>query len=114
MKQRQPKFDLILAEAVQEGLKSISPSVSSVVIFYLKRNKSIRSNEYIDDPQAFEEGLRKIFGFGAKVIEKKILEILYVKLELPRNIETDFQFSEEVKKAQKLLDHSDLVVAETL
>jgi hypothetical protein len=114
MRQRQFKFDLILAEAAQEGLKSISPSVPSVVIFYLKRNKSIRSNECIDDPEAFEEGLKKIFGFGAKVIEKKILEILYVKLELPRKIENDFKFSEEVKKAQTLLDHSDLEIAETL
>lgn len=113
MKQRQPKFDLVLAEAVQEGLSSISPSVSSVVLFYLKKNRSIQSDQYIDDPQAFEEGLKKIFGFGAKVIEKKIIEVLYVKLAVPRKIKDDFKFAEEVKNAQKLLDPTDLVVAET-
>lgn len=111
MKTRQPKFDLVLAEAIQEGLSSISPSIPSVVFFYLKKNGSIQSDESIDDPQAFEEGLKKIFGFDAKVIEKKILEVLYVKLQIPPTIEDDFRFAEKVKDAQKLLDSTDFIVA---
>jgi len=100
-------------EAVQEGLNSISPSVSNVVFFYLKKNASIRFDEYIVKPEALEEGLEKIFGLGAKVIEKKILEVLYVKLEVPRKIEDDFEFAEEVKNAQKLLESAELEVLET-
>ena len=107
MKQRKPKFDLVLAEAVQEGLSSISPSISSAVFFYLKKNASIQSDQYIDDPEAFEEGLRKLFGFGAKVIEKRILEVLYVKLDAPQKIEDSFKFIDEVRKAQLLLDSND-------
>jgi len=113
MKRRQPRFHVVLAEAVYEGLSSISPSVPSVVFFYLKKSRAIQSDQYIEDPQAFEDGLKKIFGFGAKVIEKKILEVLYVKLEVPRTIEEGFRFAEEVKNAQKLIDSADLVVEET-
>ena len=113
MKHRQSKFDLVLAEAVQEGLSSIGSSIPSVVLFYLKKKGSIQSNHYIDDPEAFDEGLKKIFGFGTKIIEKKILEVLYIKLEVPRKIENDFNFAAEVKKAQRLLDSTDLVVTET-
>jgi len=113
VKQRPSRFNTVLAEAVHEGLNSISPSVPSVVFFYLKKNAAIQSDRYIDSPEAFDEGLKKIFGFGAKVIEKKILEILYVKLEIPRKIEDDFEFAEKVKSAQKLLDSTELAVAET-
>lgn len=113
MKRRKPKFDAVLAEAVHEGLSSISPSIPPVVFFYLQKNASIRSDQYIDDPQAFDEGLEKIFGFGAKVIEKKILEVLYSKIEIPLKIEGDFNFAEEVKNIQRLLNSKDLMVAET-
>ena len=113
MKQKQPKFYVFLTEAVHEGLSSISPSIPPVVLFYLKKDGSIQSDCLIDDLEAFEGGLKKIFGFGAKVIEKKILEVLYTKLEVTMEIKGDFKFAEEVKNAQKLLDSIDLVAAKT-
>ncbi len=113
MKQRQSEFNVILTKAVLESLSSISPSINSVVFFYLKNNRSIRSDNYIDDPEAFDEGLKKIFGFGAKVIEKKILEFLYMKLQVPQKIREDFKFADEVKKAQKLSSSTALIVGET-
>jgi hypothetical protein len=109
VKQRQPKFHVFLTEAVHEGLSSISPSIPSVVFFYLKKDGSIQSDYLIDDLEAFEGGLKKIFGFGAKVIEKKILEALYIKLQVTRDIKDDFEFVEEVKSAQRLLGSIDLV-----
>jgi len=83
------------------------------VFFYLKKDGSIQSDCLIDDLEAFEGGLKKIFGFGAKVIEKKILEVLYIKLEVTMEIKDDFKFAEEVKNAQKLLDSIDLIAAKT-
>lgn len=104
---------MVLVEAVQEGLSSISPSISSVVLFYLQRVDAIRCDQHFIDPEAFADGLDKIFGCGAKVIERKILEFLYVKLEAPQKIGDRFEFTEEVKKAQKLLGFTDLLSAET-
>lgn len=108
MKQRKPRFDVVLTESVVKGLDSISPSIHSVTLFYLKKNKSIPLDDYIADAKVIDEGLKEIFGIGAKVIEKKILEFLYMKLEVPIRIRDDFDFTEEVKKAQKLLGSGDL------
>jgi len=112
VKRGQPKFEVVLVEAVQEGLNSISPAVSDVVLFHLQKQASIRIDEHVIDPEAFDDGLQKIFGCGAKVIEKKILERLYLKLETPQKIKCDFKFAEEVKKAQKLLGSNGVIVAE--
>jgi hypothetical protein len=94
---------VILTEAVHEGLSSICPSIPSVVFFCLRKDGSIQSDNMVRDPGAFEESLNKIFGFGAKIIEKKILEVLYIKLQAPKEIRGSFKFIEEVKNAQKLL-----------
>ena len=102
MKRRQSKFNTVLAQAVREGLDSIGPSISDAVLFHLQRTEAVCFDRYFVDIEAFDDGLKKIFGYGAQVIEKRILEVLYVKLEAPRKIGGCFRFPEEVKKAQKL------------
>jgi len=106
---QQPKFNALLVAAIQEGLNSIGPSISDIVLFYLRRNNSIRSDQPSIDPEAFDDGLKEIFGFGAKVIERRILEVLYVKLDVNIQLGEDFEFTEEVRKAHKLLNASNLV-----
>jgi hypothetical protein len=101
VKKGQSRFDIVLVEAVQEGLDSISPSVSNVVLFHLRKQSSIPCDEQCIDPEALDCGLRQIFGCGATVIEKKILEQLYQKLEAPHRVDGDFRFAEEVKKAKR-------------
>jgi hypothetical protein len=98
----QPKFNVALVEAVHEGLNSISPSISDTVLFHLQRVNAICIDQNFVDAEMFDDGLKKLFGFGAVVIERKILEFLYVKLDAPRKIADSFEFSEEVAKAQKL------------
>ena len=112
MKRGQSRFNTVLAQAVQEGLDSIGPSISDAVLFHLQRTDAVRSDRSFVDPEAFDDGLKKIFGYGAKVIEKRILEVLYVKLEAPRKIGGDFRFSEEVEKAQKLLGSTEILITE--
>jgi hypothetical protein len=104
MKQKQSEFYVVLAEAVQEGLRNIGPSIAPVVLSYMNKKASVRSDNYANDPEAFDESLKEIFGFGAKVIEKSILETLYGKLQSPKEVNHDFNFVEEVKNAQKFFD----------
>jgi hypothetical protein len=99
MKQKQSKFHVVLSEAIDEGLRDISPSIVPVVLSYMNKKASVRSDHYIYDPEAFDEALKEIFGFGAKVIEKLILEALYGKLQSSKEVNHDFNFVEEVKNA---------------
>lgn len=105
---------MVLVEAVQEGLDSISPSCTDIVLFHLQKHTSIRTDKPNIDPEAFDDCLKEIFGFGAKVIEKKILECLFLKLEAPQKIDCDFKFAEEVERAQRLLGSNGVLVAEAV
>lgn len=109
-KQRVSKFDLILSQAVREGLSSICTSIPFVILPCLEKDGSIGPGGVVNDPKIFDESLKKIFGFGAKVIEKRILEVLYIKLQIDRKVGSSFSFSEEIKNVQKMLPPTELRV----
>lgn len=111
MNSKKPKFNVILFQAVYEGLNSIGTSVPSAILPYLERDGSIGPGHVINDAKAFDEGLKKIFGFGAKVIEKKILEILYAKLQIPQQIEDSFSFPEKIQNVQNMLQSTKVQVS---
>lgn len=102
MKQGKPKFSTVLAEAVKDGLNSISPSISDVVVFYLQKRATVQFVHSAVDPKSIDEGLKEILGCGAEIVERKILESLHLRLEVKQKLEGSFDFAEEVKKAQKL------------
>ena len=99
-------MNAILIEAVNEGLSVMCSSAASSVFFFLRKNGSIESETNIKNLESFSEGLERIFGFGSKVIEKKILEVLYIKLRIPPP-HTDhyrFDFAEEVERVFELYE----------
>ena len=98
-----PEFRVILYQAVYEGLRSICPSAPEAVLLYLERDGSIGPDRTIEDPEAFHKGLSKIFGFGANLIERRILGILYERLQIDGEIQDRFCFLHEVKTVRKKL-----------
>jgi len=62
VKQRQSEFCVVLAEAIHEGLRNVSPSIPLAMFLYMNKKTSVRSDHYVDDPEAFDEGLKEIFG----------------------------------------------------
>ena len=113
LKEGSPCFNAVLVQAVQEGLDNIGPCISEAVLVHLQNVDAFHSHEQSIDPEALDCGLKKIFGYGAKLIEKRILEVLYRKLENPRKIGDDFTFSEEVKKAQKIRSSTAMIANES-
>jgi len=103
LKERKPEFDTVLTEAVHEGLDSIGPSIADAVLFYMRKKASIQPNCHDLDPENFDCCLKGLFGWGAEIVEKRILECLYLKLEVQIKISGTFVFADEVKKARKLL-----------
>ena len=102
MKERKLEFGTVLTEAVHEGLDSIGPSIADAVLFYMKKKAAIQPDRHDLDPEIFDGCLKGLFGWGAEIVEKRILECLYLKLEVRIKIERGFVFADEVKKAQKL------------
>ena len=113
MKQNSPRFGAVLAEAVQEGLNSIGPSISDAVLFYVQKKAGAQLDQRDLDPEVYDRCFKAIFGWGAEIVEKKILECLYLKLEVKLRIKSGFVFIDEVKRARKFLDSADLTTDES-
>jgi len=103
LKERKLEFDTVLTEAVHEGLDSIGPSITDAVLFYMKKKAAIQLDSHDIDPEVFDGCLKGLFGWGAEIVEKKILECLYLRLEVRIKIARGFIFADEVKKAKKLI-----------
>jgi len=102
---RRNTFDEIFAEAVSEGLSWFSSLIAPVILISdatTPDSGRMKSKLYIEDAMVLEKSLEMVFGFGAKVLEKKILEVLYAKLQVNNNIGHSFKFAKEVEKASEL------------
>jgi hypothetical protein len=102
-------FEKALSQAINEGLESISTIVAPVLRAYLDdavfcEIGRMKTRSTIRDVRKLESGLEKMFGFGAKVFEKKILESLYIRLELKSETRENLSFSQAVKKAKEVFD----------
>jgi hypothetical protein len=74
-------FEQAFLEAMDEGFLILGESGREAIYFHLKKECSAKREEFADKPEILVDGLAKIFGVGAQVIEKAILKSLYCRLE---------------------------------
>ena len=101
------EFEEILAEAVYEELSLISRMVAPAIDICVQKATNVeiglrKTRLDINDCEELEKGLEKVFGFGGKVIECRILKSLNTKIGVSQEIKQNFKFSDEVKTARKL------------
>ena len=101
MEEKTKDFDEIFIEAVDEGLRVLGESGKQMIFFYLEKGFSVKKHEIPEKPEAFAQGLEKIFKAGALVIEKVIIENLYSKLGLKHEETSNYSFIDYVKKAKE-------------
>lgn len=75
----------LFLEAVDEGLLILGESSRKAIFFHLQNTYSLTREDIPSKPEVFVEGLRRIFGVGAKVIEESIVRSLYIKLGIKYN-----------------------------
>ena len=61
-------FEQLLIEAVDEGLESLGENGKHMIFYHLDKSYSIKKHEIPKTPEAFAEGLEKIFGAVASVL----------------------------------------------
>lgn len=74
-------FKELLLEAVDETLSSLGEKPKQMVYCYLEDHFQIEREGIPDRIEEFAEAVEKVFGCGAKLIEIKIMESLYGKME---------------------------------
>jgi hypothetical protein len=102
-------FEEALSQAINEGLASISTIVAPVLRAYLDdavfyEIVNMKAQSSVEDVRKLEVGLEKMFGVGAQVFEKKILESLCAKLSLKLETGQNLSFSKAVKKAKEAFE----------
>jgi len=113
MRIKPEEFEKLFMEAVDEGLKSLGESGRHMVFYHLERSYSIKRQDIPKKPEAFAEGLKKIFGEGATVLEKIIIKKLYSKLGLKYENQKDYALADYIrdletkKEARNNNEHSD-------
>lgn len=96
-------FKQALLEAVEEGLLSLGESGRKAVYFHLQNTFSVNKEEIPNNPKAFSEGLQRIFGLGASVIEKAIIKSLYRKLGVEYEEKKDYNFLAYIDDAKQMV-----------
>jgi hypothetical protein len=76
-------FGRLFLEAVDEALASLGDSARQSIYFHLENKFKIERDEIPQRVEDFAEGLEKIFGVGAQVLEILIMKKLYERTGQP-------------------------------
>jgi len=97
-------FNVLLMEAIDEGLASLGKSCKQVIYFHLEKGFNLDKQEIPFRLEEFAEALENVFGVGAKILEIRIMENLFKKIgpvhscfQTQKNLEF-VQYVEAVKK----------------
>lgn len=101
MQEKYKDFEKLFIEAVDEGLEALGESGRHMIFFHLEKSYSVKRHEIPKKPEAFAEGLEKIFGAGASVLEKLIVKSLYSKLGLKYEDKEGRPFAEYVRDVKE-------------
>lgn len=96
-------FREVLLEAVDDGLLILGESGRKAIYFHLQNMHSLEREDIPDRTEAFVEGLRKIFGLGAEVIEKAVIKSLFSKLGINYEEKKNYGFLEYLNNAMQIL-----------
>ena len=95
MSEKREKLNKVIVNAVDEELKRIFGETTTFVIYgYLKSKLSLKREKIPEKIGLFSQGLEKLLGSGAYVLEKTILTNLY----------SSFGFNFEEKKGYPFVD----------
>ncbi|MEM2094859.1 MAG: hypothetical protein QXI32_06145 [Candidatus Bathyarchaeia archaeon] len=94
-------FDRLVSNAIDEALNVLGQSSKQILYTWLERDKGIVREEIPQRLEEFTSFLEKNFGYGAAILERRVLESLYSKMGLnfPRDQRLDFISC--VKEAEK-------------
>jgi hypothetical protein len=89
----QNKFKEAYEQAVEEGLSILGKNVSIVINSYILEKYSVRLTDTEDNPKALSDALEEVIDGGSRVIQRRILRVLYdrIGLELPFAMTTNFE-----------------------
>lgn len=96
-----PTFAEVYSQAVDQALSSLGDRVSAVVINYLSERYSVRLSDTSDNPKALADALDIAIDGGARVIQRRILRLIYEKIGTSPPSNMTLNFEEKIEKARQ-------------
>ncbi|MBI3023665.1 MAG: DUF3227 domain-containing protein [Thaumarchaeota archaeon] len=69
-----------MISCVNRGMQILSESGWQSVVYFLKSEYNLTIEQAVENPQRFILAQKEIFGLGAKLLEKAVLEELYLTI----------------------------------
>jgi len=102
-RRRETEFRRLLLEVVDEGLVAVVGKPPAQAIYYhLERDLHLRRRDIPRKPEAFAQGLERLFGLGAPVLLRAILRKLYRRMGLNFEEKEGYAFADYVQQARGL------------
>ena len=97
----QEEFEEIYGQVVAESLSILGQHVASIIVLYVNEKYSIRLSETFENPKALTEALKSSLDGGRRIIQRRILRLLYYKLGIEPQFALTINFEEKVIKAKE-------------
>ena len=93
MNYTQNKFNKAYEQAVIQALSILGKDISAVITSYIKDRYSVSLSDTADNPQALSNALYAVIDGGTRIIQRRILRLLYsrIGIELPFAITSNFE-----------------------
>jgi len=100
--QRIEKLESLLPKMINETLKQVFKEDGAKAIWvFIENNSHLKREEIAEKPEVFSDGLDRLLGSGARVIEKFILKNLYRELGLEFREKKGREFPDYIKELSK-------------
>lgn len=102
--EKEKEFAKLYGESVNEALSIMGPHIARIINIYVYGKYSIHLNDTYNNPQDLTDTLKSIIDGGTRVIQRRILRILYEKMEIKPRFVMSSNFEERILEARKLFE----------
>lgn len=98
------QFAKLYSESIDESLSLLGPHIANLIKFYVREKHSIQLNDTYADPEALTEALRSTIDGASRVIQRRILRILYSKIGIEPNFVMTVNFERKILYAKEMFE----------
>ena len=98
------QFENLYDESVDEALSVLGPHITNLIKFYVNEKYSVKLNDTHCDPQAFTEALKSVIDGATRVIQRRMLRILYGKIGIEPHFVITENFEKKILEAKEIFE----------
>lgn len=105
--QKEKEFVKLYGESVNEALSIMGPHISRIINIYVIEKYNVQLTDTYTNPKDLTNALTTVIDGGTRVIQRRILRILYDKMEVEPRFVISSNFEERILEAKKIFEQRD-------